>query len=124
MSKVNILVDLENSEILTKEVEEVVKKTIERRCRDYVQSIVDSSIEKRISDRIKQWCIIGWNGKNKLCETIDKRINDAICTNNNLNSIVEDELTKFLNGNSLKDYIDKHIEENILKSLSDIFKKK
>lgn len=93
MKRITLNLDLEDNEVLSKEVESMIKATVEHRFKGYVDSLVDDEVNERINERISQWQANKWSRKSRIDEAIDEAIQKSI----KIPELNKDEVYKFLN---------------------------
>ena len=128
MKRITLNLDLEDNEVFSKEVENVIRSTVEHKYKGYVDSIVDNTINDRICKRIDEWKNSSWSRRAKIDAAIDAEIQKGI----KIPELNKEEVMKFLDGKikdretlfeysvsralnekSLKEYIDERIDSYV-----------
>lgn len=128
MKRITLNLDLEDNEVFSKEVENVIRSTVEHKYKGYIDSIVDNTINDRICKRIDEWKKSSWSRRAKIDVAIDAEIQKGI----KIPELDKEEVMKFLDGKikdretlfeysvsralnekSLKEYIDKRIDSYV-----------
>lgn len=126
MKRITLNLDLEDNEVFSKEVENVIRSTVEHKYKGYVDSIVDNTINDRICKRIDEWKNSSWSRRAKIDAAIDAEIQKGI----KIPELNKEEVMKFLDGKikdretlfeysralnekNLKEYIDERIDSYV-----------
>lgn len=136
MKRITLNLDLEDNEVLSKEIESMVKATVEHKYKGFIDSVADEFVKERVEKRIKEWENHGWGQKSR----IDKAIDEAIEKGVKIPELNKDEILKYLDGkvknreelfeyvvrrslniDSLKKYIDNSVESELKKVLASKF---
>lgn len=133
MKRITLNLDLEDNEVLSKEIESMIKSTVEHRYKGYVNSIVDEEIQESIQNRVDQWKRDSWGQGSRIKRAVDDAISKSIKIPEldkeevfrfldgkikDRECLFESTISKCLNEKNLREYITKEVERQLKEVLT------
>lgn len=136
MQRINIAVDIENSQMLTEEIEKAIEGAVKAKTREAFQKTVSEEINRVVEKNLEGWTYTKWgDSKSRIQKEVEARIDDLIrecvgnitVTNGDIQNRIDEKLdligqkidyaiSKRLERISLEEYIAGIVADEVRKS--------